>query len=711
MNDADEIRQILRPITRNWWLVLSFSIAGLIYGYNRYEKMPPSFQARSGVQINDVHSSSSTFLKGIESFSLVGEYTVEMTLMRSDFLIQRAYRRLDVKTSWYVKEGKIQRDLYKQSPFILDYALTDSSRLDQSFGLMVENEKQYTLSFLDGEMPIALKGSWGDTLNYDNFQFQISLNLPYNSDWEDEDYSFIINSEEALLELFTNHDNILVRPQEEKASIVNIYYWHQNPALATDFVNIMARTYMDDFLEKKIEFAQRALKTIDEQVKAAENKIIDAEIDLINFKQRTGVHNVSTFKGNLKDQLVELNFFRDNLRFKIADLERQNELFSDSLRQGKPILNFNSLSDRLFKEMLEKLEMLQHLHDWYRQSFHADHPSIANIEAELRSMKQNIRSSIDKTLKNQRKQLVEMDKKIADVRQKMTQVPALDQEMNRLLEQIAIRQDLFDTLIAKRTLAAISASSDAIFHRILEFDLTPEIPIKPIMNISMGVSCLVFTILGCFFVHILKMVLGVPGHKQDIENQLDIPVQGIAGLPPPKKPGFSQGIVNMAAEIILDKDKQVVTLASFSKEKTKGQTAYQLASAMAAMGVPTLFVMVDQDSDASDFQAKNQLEIIHFSMDSTVIPADISRPENWDERLDSWRKAYEQIVLCSPPLKKSREALPLMRNADLTIVPAQLRRTPIKNLLRIKTIFSEFQIKQTSILILTGRHRQTMYQY
>ena len=209
MNDSGEIRHLIRPIFRMWWLILACMIAGLIYGYNRFQNHPPLYQARSSLQIDDAQSSNAQFLAKFESFSLIGEYTSELGIMRSDYMIRKAYAQLDVGVFYYRKQGNLWQNLYGTPIFTVHYSFENVQFLDKLFLLEMDESEKLHLGIPVGEEWEFIEVKLGEDIRYGGMSLQIGLDSAAAFPMKPGLYAFTVNSGEALEDLFTSRESYI----------------------------------------------------------------------------------------------------------------------------------------------------------------------------------------------------------------------------------------------------------------------------------------------------------------------------------------------------------------------------------------------------------------------------------------------------------------------------------------------------------------------
>ncbi|MEM8890796.1 MAG: hypothetical protein AAGD28_22665, partial [Bacteroidota bacterium] len=500
LNDSGEIRRTFRPLIRAWWFIVFMAGLGAYMGYQGFRSESPSFEARATIQVNDKHSSGSEFLENFEAFSVVGEFLLEMEMIRSSFLIRKALKKLPIKTAYFQTHPKGWKQHYKVLPFELQHSFTDSSWLNREFMIEVDQEENWQLEFMElsGEKA-SIKLKKGEIFEYRDLKLSISPQGK-NKPIEAGSYKAIVRSEESLMAIFFDLSNLLVRLQDEHVALINIYYWHQHPGIATDFVNALASTYIEDFIERKKELAGRALGTLELQISMAELKLQEAEAQLFDYRDKVKIWEVSSFRKLHLDILAETETRKLNASLKIKDLENLVIILDQLQKNQQAQVNYESIRDQGYLDALEQIVSIQKEIEKRSLNLTPEHPLIQTRKRELKQIIQDLVTRVERTLLTYRQVRQNLQTQLDESKGQILRLPAVEQNLGLLERKVEFRQRNLDSLNIKRVDAYISSMSDFTFHRILEHELPPGKPIKPLLRIKMGVTGLMYSLYAIFLI-------------------------------------------------------------------------------------------------------------------------------------------------------------------------------------------------------------------
>ncbi|MDW3646468.1 MAG: hypothetical protein R8P61_05385 [Bacteroidia bacterium] len=702
LNDSGEIRRTFRPLIRAWWFILFMAGLGAYLGYQGFRSENPSFEARATIQVNDKHSSGSEFLENFEAFSVVGEFLLEMEMIRSSFLIRKALKKLSIKTAYFQSHPKGWKQLYKVLPFELKHSFTDSSWLDREFLIEVDAEENWQLSFedLSGEKAsIQLKK--GEIFTYKDLKLEL---LPFEKkkDIQPDRYKVVIRSEESLMAIFYDLSNLLVRLQDEHVALINIYYWHQHPGIATDFVNALASTYIEDFIERKKELAGRALGTLELQISMAELKLQEAEAQLFDYRDKVKIWEVGSFRKLHLDILTEAETRKLNASLKIKDLENLVQILDQLQKNQHAEVNYESIRDQGYLDALEQIVSLQKEIEKRSLNLTPEHPLIQTRKRELNSIIQDLVTRVSRTLLTYRQVHENLQAQLEESKGQILRLPAVEQNLGLLERKVGFRQRSLDSLNIKRIDAYISSMSDFTFHRILEHELPPEKPIKPLLRIKMGVNSLMYSLYAVFLIFLFKSLKGLITHAEELEDDIHLPIRAEAVLHNFPHSPVSQGIINLATDLVLDNKVSILTFLDYKHNPDKLQCAWQLGFILAELDKRTLILQTEIDSIwDKQVQIKHpKLDVLQVGKGENSFPAQIIHHKNWEHTLQRFTEQYDFVIFLVNSLKDSRDTLPFMLKSDLNLYVASLYKSKLSHLKKVQKYLDENEIGKTEIIIL-----------
>lgn len=720
MNDAEDIRRVFRPLIKFWWFILIGGLMGLGKGYQKFNTALPSYQARASIKVNDQFTEASKFMEELENFSYVGDKLDVLALIRSKYMISRAIDSLDIDVYYYVHERENMHNLYPRPPFKLDYTLHYSEYRDQVFELEYISDDSLLIKDPITEV-ISIPLKWGETYQTNAYTFTLCKTNHARSGFRPGSYGFMINSKEGLIEDLGNMDDLLVRLQYEKASIINMYAWHDAPELAADFSNALTNAYISHYLEKKLSDARQTLRSIDEELLLREQELFKAEEEMAKFETQTMVWDLGTEAFSNLELRAEMGIMRLNLEMKYQDLRNLLKAVQQDTLVDEIALNYKAIGDGVFMDALKELNFLVRSKKQLVKYYVPDHPKILTHNRKLVNIKGSIIRRTKKTLMSNVAQMHTIDQAMEVMKKRYETLPEKEEKLGQLKREVERRKNAFVILLEKRIEAAISSAADFHYHKILEVGYAPADPIKPLKHVHLGVNALMGVLYTIAFIFIVRFLLNVLTIESDITELSDIPLLGSVTQPPVSSDNILPDFVGLATELHLDPAIRMVGVTAWKKGDGKRPSALHLAKAAASAGINTL--LIDSHRDASFFV--EQLGLTHsqgmqqslskkIAIESFIQPSKfpllsvllsgnagpqgeispIFHPQMMPS-IQSLKTKYDLIILTLPFLKEEKTAITWIKPCDLTLVVGKILGTRPGHVKKAEALLVEHNIPNT----------------
>jgi polysaccharide chain length determinant protein (PEP-CTERM system associated) len=289
-----------------------------------------------------------------------------------------------------------------------------------------------------------------------------------------------------------------------------------NPRVAHRVVTTLLDTFMEDSLGLKRSDTAVAQRFLESQIKEYEQKLVEAEDRLAQFKQR----NVGTMPGSdggyyarleqesnnlqlLRQSYQQMQTRREELARQLAGEEPTYGLMGSA--EGNPIdgqiARFKAQRDQLLLQYTEKHPQVQSLNETIArleeekrggakvsESVAAPGAGLTNEEAVVRSLDmnpvyQNLRMSLsqaDADLAAIRGQIQAQQAAVAGLQDRVQAIPEVEAELARLNRDYEVNKRNYDTLVQRLESARISESADQsadnVKFRVIQ---PPIVPFKP----------------------------------------------------------------------------------------------------------------------------------------------------------------------------------------------------------------------------------------
>ncbi|MEL6651580.1 MAG: hypothetical protein AAFQ87_12340, partial [Bacteroidota bacterium] len=520
MNDSLDIKRVFGPLVRYSWLIIIMVLLGIRHGQNEARKMLRVYESRATVKLNDQYTALTKFLEHIEAFSIIGHFNVELMVMRSDRILQRAIEIIDIPVSYYRFEDDNWRDQYPREPFVVSgHAFIE----DAKYIIEVVDDRHFRCQTPEGEMFVA---SFGERLDrYGVGEVSIQLNGEFQEWWQEgERFALKFNSMEGLMEDFGNGEDLLIRLQDEKVAIANFYTWDESPYRAADFANALAEAYLTDFNETKKRNARQSRLLLDSLVSEAILYVGEVENELLAYQSQNDLDRYAPVLSERLDQLGLLVSRETKLSLDNKDLSRLQKAFQSDTIHISLALTYDVIQYEPYIRGLRKLGAMTQTRNKLRNILADEHPELDRLEMQIGLLRFNIGMSIQHTLQTNEKKLARIQRESRRVERLINELPGTERDWIMLQRKLKDAEARLENLLEKQTEAAISDASDESFHTLLEPAIPASTFLKPNPKIRMGVTGLVFGLLTCAAIHLFLLLAGRIFRATDLAVYSERPV-------------------------------------------------------------------------------------------------------------------------------------------------------------------------------------------
>lgn len=307
---------------------------------------------------------------------------------------------------------------------------------------------------------------------------------------------------EELLDELVSKIKILGTVQND---IYTLSYNDQNPKLAKDVVQALLTIFVEGSFGDKKQDTSKAINFIDGQIKAYEEKLIQAENALKDFKLKN-IGLLSTQNGNSGGKLVEMTDSLNQARLELAEAEQAKE----SIR--RQVLNMESSLKAMAPGVAPNPEIDERIHavsktlDALRMQFTEAHPDIvaakrliAQLEAkkieEAKVRKPDTEMATANPVLQQLKiSLSVAEARVASMRARVDEyavrssrlktltisAPEIETQLSQLNRDYEINKENYTKLVASRESAKMSddlnTTTEMMTFRVID---PPSVPLTP----------------------------------------------------------------------------------------------------------------------------------------------------------------------------------------------------------------------------------------
>ena len=261
------------------FMLVSILVAFLILRYTA-----PTYEPSTNMRFSSENNAQSVL--GINTNSLNGrdasDLAANMELIHSKIIIDRAVSKLPLRISYFAKGAVLINELYKQSPFDVEFTIRDSSICSVPILVDFIDKNSIIISYvspINGE-PKTGTYSVNKWINFPECNLKVAIKN-YNEiaqvqkDISKDAYYFVLNKLNTISSEVSAA--IQVIPINPEARTVQIKMKVQNPIKGADIVNGIAAEFSEYDVEKSSESANKVLDFIENTIIHIDNELSNSE--------------------------------------------------------------------------------------------------------------------------------------------------------------------------------------------------------------------------------------------------------------------------------------------------------------------------------------------------------------------------------------------------------------------------------------------------
>ncbi len=545
------------------------------------------------------------------------------------------------------------------------------------------------------------------------------MNINESSTTEDEKTEYneenTITNELALM----ISSGIIVKPVMN-SRIVNIGFASQNPELAKLIVNTVAKAYIEEILEMKMDISGYSITWMTKKAEEEKEKLEKSEKALQSYIKATDIVTIEDRVAIIPQRLSELS-----TRLTRAEAERKElETLFNKIKdvtvdeaEAVPVIALDKTLQAIRGQILKADQNITELSKKYGEK----HPAMKRARSDLQVLGDKKEQEILRLIRS-----IQADYELAisneeNLSDTLTRTKTDAVDLNEKFIQYGIlkrdvdtNRNIFNALITKIKEQSITEKIQNVNVWIVDTADTPTFPTKPRKkrNILLGVILGLFGGIGlAFFIEYLDNTIKSPA---EAEEKLGTPVLGIVPFMKSRNVKIEQIVKNepkseiteayrtIRTSVLLssaDHPPKKVLITSMTSGDGKTTTAINLAIAIAQTGRnvllidndlrrPRLHKLFDLDNTKglSTFLAGiSDLDVLkHSPMQNLTIipsgplpptPSELFNSKKMNELLEKVDADYDNIIFDSPPVLPVTDSLILSKIVDGTLIVTRSGQT------------------------------------
>jgi polysaccharide biosynthesis transport protein len=419
----------------------------------------------------------------------------------------------------------------------------------------------------------------------------------------------------------------------ESSRLIQISYTHPDPRLATEIVNTLVKTFIEENFRTKYESVTQTSEWLSKELADLQLKVQTSEEKLVRYQKDHSILGVDEKQNIVTAKLDELN-----KELTAAQTDRFQKESNYRLVVADAPSVFPRVSPEGTSSLLDKLrEKEADLNTQYAQAttqFGSGYPKVTELSNQLKQVREEIATE------ETRMQHRVRDQYLAAVQRENLLTTAFDQqkqEANRLnesaIEYSVLKRDaesnrqLYQDLLQRLKEAGVSAGLRSSNIRVVDIARTPTYPIAPDVHRNLALGFLLGLGLGVGLAFVLESLDTTVKNMEEVIAISSLPALGIIPLQL-----SSNGHSRKLLKTTVTEESESPSVITYSRPKSEAAEAYRALRTsilLSSFGAPPRVVLVTSalpQEGKTTISANSALVLAQRGSRVLLLDADLRRP-------------------------------------------------------------------------------------
>lgn len=702
---------IVKSVLKKWWYVLALSLAVfwlLSFIYLRYTK--PIYESFSIIQIASEDQGADVL--DIKDPTARNSISREIELLRSEFILSRAVRKLNVNIGHFAEGEFLIEEKYYNSTFnVTPYLLKDSSLCQKRINLKATEEKRVKLSYSFKGNTYDYITNPGDRLETPHFKIAIKIN-----DWD----AFKVESDKNQLYFEFNDldfitrkylNQLSVKPIDVQARTIEVAFKSNNALLSKDVVDAVVKTFFEQDENHKKKSAENVLDFINRQLDSLTTELKKSKDSIMFFQRSQNIadpefqsSSLSERMNKLQDELLlysEESFVLEEIQTKLTEESNRMEVY-----QMIPVILGKSFESALFKQVNRLHDLLEKKEDLLF-NLTPDNQSIKTIDFRIKETVHGINNTIEALKVRVNEKMERTNVLLKEMKEQYFDLPEKRMELSRLTNLQQLNEKYYNLFTEKQVQYSISQAGYTSQNKVLKKPQSKNLPVSPNTSLIKGLALLLGLIIGFSFLLIKYLLFNEIKSIDDLVKLMPENISNLGAVPLSKrKMKYSQLVIGEAPKSILaesfrtirtnlsflDSQHQLISITSTISGEGKTFVALNLAGVIALSGKRTLIIDLDLRKPkihlgldvnneigmsnllAGQVDLKEVIQSTEMKGLDVIAagaippnPSELILSNLFDQVLNKLKDEYDIIIIDTPPVGLVSDSYSVMTKVDIPI--------------------------------------------
>jgi tyrosine-protein kinase Etk/Wzc len=735
--ESKDLKRMFSQYTRYWYLFVLGGALGLCaaFLYLRYYAVP-QYVVSSTMLIKDDKGgqglSNADALSDLTTFKSTRSVENEVEVLKSESIMERVVKELDLFTSYYIEGKVVNREIYGQSvPIKVLRSELDSTAAGKSFVVTLTNDNSFQLKDYTGAISTH---KFGQQIKKPYGSFTI-LATPSKSVAGNK-ITVVFNDIHQVAARYSSA--IVIQPVGKSTNVLSLSLVDPIPEKAKNIINKLMNVYNVEEVEDKNLMTVSTLKFLDERLRLITNELSGVERGVQKYRSQNSLTDISSQASGYVEQASNYNQQLSEWAIQIDLLESLESYLRKNAGQYSMVPSTLGIKDETLQTLLGKFNELQSTRE---RMLRINLPTslliknideqIANLQTNILENLQNIKQGLQITSNNLRKTSGQFQSKIK-------KVPEQERELEDIKRQLAIKQNIYVYLLQKREETALSLAATASVARVLDSAKGGDYPISPNRQVIYLMAVLLGIGLPFAAIYLAGLFNNKIQSQQDVTSVVPVPILGeIAHNKHKETVVVTRGNRSPIAEMfqlvrtnlhfaVGSKDNVVLLVTSSMSGEGKTFFSINLGASLVSTGKRVVLLDLDlrepkvavnlqlpDGPGITDYLTSNELSVDSIVQPSEKVPGlfvasaglmvqnpvELMMSSKFEHLMHELKDRFDYIIMDSAPVGLVADAFVLSPFVDMSIYIVRYNYTKKGQLDIIKNIYKNKTLNRPMIVL------------
>ena len=528
-NDAPDFRTILDRYLKYWpWFLVSIIIA-ISIAFVKLSLTKKNYYAEATIIIKDEKGKGpgASEESGLAGLSMLGGISTssienELGLLRSKRLMKNSVKALNLNIQYFEKEGFIEKEYYKNSPYVVRPVSIDEKALSKAIG---DEKNSFIINYVsDTEVDIIFendtaknkKVKLGELVSLDFANFSIHNNE--SEQYQIQNLKDVTGVKVRFITLASAaasfSSSLSVQLVNENSTLIALGVIDEVGSKAKDVLDQLVFEYNQEAIADKDLIARNTAFFIDERLALINSELDSVESGKEKFKESNLLTDIEAESNLIVKNVSDYNNQKQQIN---TELELTNALINHLRNNSSNLIPSNmGIDDSGTNSSISAYNALVLERNKLARSASEQNPTIVNLNSQIDQLRENVMQSLIGRQNNLQIKKNSLDLQSGILASQISDVPSQERAYRGIERQQNIKESLYIYLLQKREENSLSLAAKAPKAKLVDEAYVYGTPVSPNPKIIFAVALLIGLFLPFLYINIKNIL------NNKIENSEEV---------------------------------------------------------------------------------------------------------------------------------------------------------------------------------------------